>query len=77
MKLDKNTILELIRSQSGNDRAESAKQELPDEVDTDKEEDRNLLQRFGIDPSNIQGLLDKLPQGVRDKLPGGIGKLLG
>jgi len=77
MKLDKDTILALIRSQFGDDKAESAKQELPNEVDTDKEEDRNLLQRFGIDPSNIQGLLDKLPAGVKDKLPGGIGKLLG
>ena len=29
MKLDKDTILALIRSQFGDDKAESAKQELP------------------------------------------------
>jgi len=77
MRLDKDTILELLRSQGLGDKVPAASQELPDQVDTDNEQDRGLLQRFGLDLDDLQALLGKLPSGVTDKLPGGLGKLLG
>lgn len=77
MHLEKDTVLELLRNLGLDDKVPAARQELPDEVDTDDERDRGLLQRFGIDPGDLQGLLGKLPSAVTDKLPGGIGNLLG
>jgi len=48
MNIDKNQILELLRSQGDHDKAQQADSELPDQVDTDK--DAGLLSKFGIDP---------------------------
>jgi hypothetical protein len=83
MRIDKDTIIELIRQYGQSDHVDEARQQLPDQVDTDNEADRGLLQRFGIDPEMLNGLLDKLPGGLKDKLPGimdklpgGLGKLL-
>jgi hypothetical protein len=59
------------------DQVPAAQQELPDQVDTDSQQDRSLLERFGLDLSDLPGLLSKLPSSVTDKLPAGIGKLLG
>ena len=72
MKIDKDTILDLIKQHVGGDKAAEAARELPDEVDT--EADRGLLAKFGIDADKI---LDLLPGDLVDKLPGGIGKKLG
>ena len=77
MRLDKDTVLELLRSHGQGDKVPAAQEELPDQVDTDNEQDRGLLQRFGLDLTDIQSLLGKLPSSVTEKLPGGIGKLLG
>lgn len=77
MRLDKDTILELLRSHGQGDKVPAAQQELPDQVDTDNERDRGLLQGLGLDLGDLQGLLSKLPSSVTEKLPGGIGKLLG
>jgi hypothetical protein len=53
MQIDKNTILELLRERGDNQSADQAAQELPDQVDTDQHAD--LLDRFGLDPSELLG----------------------
>ena len=65
MEIPKDKILELLRSRGDQDKANQAEGELPQQVDTDK--DAGLLEKFGINPSE---LLDKLGGG-------GIGKKLG
>ena len=72
MQIDKNQILELLRSQGDHDKASQAESELPDQVDT--EQHAGLLSKFGIDPAE---LLSRLPGGLGDKLPGGLGDKLG
>ena len=64
MQLDKNMILDLLRERGQGDQASQAEQELPDQVDTDK--DGGLLQKFGLDP---QDLIQKFTGG------GGLPKL--
>ena len=66
MKIDKNQIIELLKSQGDHDKASQADAELPGQVDTDK--DSGLLSKFGIDPMD---LIKKLGGG------GGLGGLLG
>ena len=66
MKIDKDQIIELLRSQGDQDKAQEADRELPTEVDTDR--DGGLLSKFGID---IGDLLSKFGG------EGGLGKLLG
>jgi hypothetical protein len=58
VQLDKNMIIDLLREQGQGDKASQAEQELPDQVDTDK--DGGLLQKFGLDP---QELIQKLMGG--------------
>ncbi|SHF55851.1 hypothetical protein SAMN05443575_0290 [Jatrophihabitans endophyticus] len=60
MKIDKDQILELLRGQGKHDEADQAGQELPDQVDTDDDEHRGLLGRFGVDPGNLPGGLGTL-----------------
>jgi hypothetical protein len=66
MNIDKDQILQLLRSQGDDDKAQQADQELPGQVDTDR--DAGLLSKFGIDPMD---LVTKLGGG------GGLGGLLG
>ncbi|MGN7201579.1 hypothetical protein [Arthrobacter sp. SAFR-044] len=72
MQIDKNQILELLRSQGDQDKAAQAESELPDQVDT--EQHVGLLSKLGINPAE---LLSRLPGGLGDKLPGGLGDKLG
>ena len=51
MEIPKDKILELLRSRGDQDKASQAEGELPDQVDTDR--DAGLLQKFGIDPSDL------------------------
>jgi hypothetical protein len=51
VQIDKNTILELLRERGQQDQADQADQELPEQVDTDR--DAGLLQRFGLDPQEL------------------------
>jgi hypothetical protein len=51
VQIDKNTILELLRERGQQDQANQADQELPEQVDTDR--DAGLLQRFGLDPQEL------------------------
>ena len=53
MQIPKDKILELLRSRGDQDKANQAEGELPDQVDTDR--DVGLLQKFGIDPSDLLG----------------------
>lgn len=59
MELDKETILNFLREKGETEKAEQASQELPDQVDTDR--DAGLLERFGV---NIPELLSKFGGGI-------------
>jgi hypothetical protein len=65
MQIDKNQILQLLRSQGDDAKAQQADQELPDQVDTDQHS--GVLAKLGLDP---QDLVSKLGGG-------GLGGLLG
>lgn len=67
MQFDKSQILDLLRSQGDQGKAEQADRELPDTVDT--EQHGGLLEKLGLDPS---ALIAKLTGGG-----GGLGGLLG
>lgn len=60
MKIDKEMILNLLRSRGGPDKAAQAQGELPDQVDT--EEHGGLLKKFGVDPADLGGKLGGLRQ---------------
>jgi hypothetical protein len=72
MQIDKQQILDLLKSRGDHDQAQAADIELPDKVDTDK--DGGLLSKFGIDPQELPALLSSLVdkagglQGIRGKL---------
>jgi hypothetical protein len=59
MEIPKDKILELLQQQGKNDQVEQAREELPDQVDPDR--DSGLLAKFGIDP---QDLLSKFAGGI-------------
>ncbi|MDQ1585584.1 MAG: hypothetical protein QOH80_949 [Actinomycetota bacterium] len=64
MQIDKEQVLELLRSRGEHDKAQQAEQELPDQVDTDQH--AGTLQKFGLDPKELLG-----------GLGGGLGGMLG
>lgn len=51
MEIPKDQILQFLRERGDSDQATQADQELPDQVDTDK--DSGLLSKFGIDPTEL------------------------
>ena len=51
MKLDKSTILDMLRSRGDHEQANRADQELPDEVD--HEEHSGMLGRLGLDAKDV------------------------
>lgn len=56
MKIDKDQIMQLLRADDepgDKDKADQAQQELPDQVDTDDPQHQSMLQKFGIDPSQL------------------------
>ncbi|GAB2693563.1 hypothetical protein [Thalassiella azotivora] len=55
MQIDKNQIIELLRSQGNQDKAEQADRDLPQQVDTDR--DAGLLDTLGIDVQDLLGRL--------------------
>ncbi len=61
MEIPKEKILDLLRQQGKSDEARQADQELPDQVDPDR--DSGLLGKFGIDPQELLG-------GLGGKIPG-------
>jgi hypothetical protein len=54
MQIDKQQIIEMIRSRGDQSQADQAEQELPQQVDTDQHAD--LLSKFGIDLGDLGGL---------------------
>ena len=69
MNIDKDTILNLLRGNGKDAQVDQAQQELPDQVDTDR--DAGLLAKFGINPAD---LIAKFTGGQTE---GGIGGPLG
>jgi hypothetical protein len=59
MEIPKEKILDLLREQGKGDQADQAQQELPDQVDPDR--DSGLLQKFGLEPQDV---LSKLGGGL-------------
>ena len=53
MQIDKETVLGFLEERGEQDKAEQARRELPDQVDTER--DGDLLSRFGIDPADLLG----------------------
>jgi hypothetical protein len=51
VQLDKNMILDFLRERGQQDQASQAEQQLPEQVDTDR--DAGLLQQFGLDPQEL------------------------
>ena len=51
MNIDKETILNMLRSNGQDADADRAQQDLPDQVDTDQHAD--LLAKFGINPQEL------------------------
>jgi hypothetical protein len=65
MQIDKDQILQLLRSQGEDQKAQQAEQQLPRQVDTD--EHAGLLSKLGLDPKELVSKLGG----------GGLGGLLG
>ena len=65
MQIPKEQILDFLREQGKGDQVGEADQQLPDQVDTEK--DAGLLQKFGIDPAE---LLSKFGGALGGKIPG-------
>ncbi len=53
MKIDKQEIVEQLRSRGEDDTADNAERELPQEVDTD--DHRAKLDQLGINPTDLLG----------------------
>ncbi len=70
MNVDKDTILQMLRSNGQHDQANQAQQELPDQVDTDQH--AGLLGKFGINPAE---LIAKFTGGSGGGVDGLLGKL--
>jgi len=58
MQIDKNKIMDMLRSKGDQPKTDQAGKELPDKVDTDK--DSGLLAKFGINPKDLMGKLSGL-----------------
>lgn len=58
MQLGKDQIIDFLRQQGQQDKADQAQQELPEQVDTDQHAD--LLSRFNLDPKELLGKLGGL-----------------
>ena len=59
MEIPKDKILDLLRQQGKTDQVGQADQELPDKVDPQR--DSGLLEKFGLDPTDV---LSKLGGGL-------------
>ncbi len=73
MQIDKNMVLELLRSQGKGDQASQADSELPQQVDTDQH--AGLLEKFGLSPQDLIAMVSG--GGGGGGLAGGLGGMLG
>ncbi len=53
MQIPKEQIMELLKSRGDRSQADQADSELPDQVDTEK--DQGLLSKFNINPQDLMG----------------------
>ncbi len=68
MEIPKEQIVKFLRERGESGRASQAEQELPDQVDTER--DRGALESLGVDTGELVGMLkDRLPGGLGDKIP--------
>ncbi len=74
MQIDKDMVLQLLRSQGKDDHVGQADSELPSQVDTDQH--AGLLEKFGISPQDLIALVTK-GGGGGGGLAGGLGGMLG
>ena len=74
MQIDKDMVLQLLRSQGKDDQVGQADSELPSQVDTDQ--DAGLLEKFGISPQDLIAMVTK-GGGGGGGLAGGLGGMLG
>ena len=51
MEISKDQVLDLIRQHGNQDQAGQAEQELPDQVDPER--DSGLLSKFGLEPQDV------------------------
>jgi hypothetical protein len=65
MQIDKQQVLELLRSKGADDKLEQAERELPDSVDTDQHV--GLLSQLGLEPQEV---ISKLGGGPLGRLTG-------
>ncbi|MBM7806444.1 hypothetical protein JOD57_002281 [Geodermatophilus bullaregiensis] len=72
MQIDKNQILELLRSQGDDAKAQQADQELPGQVDTD--EHAGILQKLGLNPMDLVKMLGGGGGGIGGALGGVLGR---
>ncbi len=72
MQIDKDMVLQLLRSQGKDDQVGQADSELPGQVDTDQH--AGLLEKFGVSPQDLIALVTK---GGGGGLAGGLGGMLG
>ena len=72
MEIPKDKILDLLRQQGKHDQAGEAEQQLPDQVDPER--DSGLLSKFGLDPQDLMGLFGGGAGGglggLKGKIPG-------
>ncbi len=59
MEIPKDKILEMIKQHGKGDQVDQAKQELPDQVDPER--DSGMLEKFGLKPQDV---LSKLGGGI-------------
>jgi len=64
MEFDKNQVVEMLRSQGDNDKAQLANRELPDRVDPQKH--AGILSQLGVNPLDLM-----------NELGGGLGSTFG
>jgi hypothetical protein len=50
VNIDKEQIVGFLKDKGEDQKAKDADQELPQKVDTERQEDANLLEKLGIDP---------------------------
>lgn len=57
MNIDKQQIIDLLKSRGDNQKADEAEKEMPQQVDTEK--DQGMLEKFGINPQDLMGGIGK------------------
>lgn len=53
MQIDKQQILQLLQSRGEQDKAQTAEAKLPQQVETDNQEHKNLLEQLGVNPMEL------------------------